>query len=724
MIRRGLGVLLLSVALVATGFVVIATASAADLVTAPDCQAHWTCTAMPGQAAQVQVGRTEGVAQVGGNEPWVFVRGYGFTPGRSVQINYCALVHSLATPPACALGGPFQSNPSIVLRVLADGTFSVSEQVPLQFPSSGTPIIGVIGGSGTASDFYCDGGALACGVVVTDPFSASPPTNTPSEANSVMIPINFNISGGSCPEKQVLVPSESEFGISPLIPSVSRLNCQGATPVNLFNTEQSGLSAVADLYDSVNSNSASAVRIAFTDNPESASQQQFLPAGHFVLIPVAMSALVVAFSAQFYGGGTSFPQATYNLSPNMVAGIFSGLYNRVTSKSDPYECTTTCPFPPCPLPNECSLIGLASTPDGYFPAQSLHAYPLSIQSGQTEQLLKWICTAPKGTVPFGSTKAEETMTPAETLLSGLETGGHPLKKCPATENQWPAETISSAAWSAGVGPLGQLKSLSGAQAPIGAGSAATSGFAYMNWAWANYLGLNSANLLTPSNTFVGPNKDSLTNAFAEMSLNKDGTYTLNPAKLKSDTAYPMPSIIYAAVSTDAMPDTRKAQIQSALTAMLEVTGGGHTDQLPAGYVPLPDSLYTQALAEVQHAVGNPNFDIGSVLPALATASNPSVQTSITTPGSTRTSSAKGPAKSSSPGSVGRGPIPSSSPTYGELVAQASGARLMIPWIVAVGALALLLSVPLLFGTSMASLARRVRARSGAHLDSPDDGDLE
>ena len=47
---------------------------------------------------------------------------------------------------------------------------------------------------------------------------------------------------------------------------------------------------------------------------------------------------------------------------------------------------------------------------------------------------------------------------------------------------------------------------------------------------------------------------------------------------------------------------------------------------------------------------------------------------------------------------------------------------MIPWVVAVGAAALLLSVPLLFGSSVAALARRVRVGRIDHgvSDEPED----
>jgi hypothetical protein len=225
----------------------------------------------------------------------------------------------------------------------------------------------------------------------------------------------------------------------------------------------------------------------------------------------------------------------------------------------------------------------------------------------------------------------------------------------------------------------------------------------MNWGWANYLGLNSANLLNNANVFVGPSQESLAAAFDEMTLNNDGTYSLNAAKMKNSAGYSLPSIIYAAVSTDAMPDARKAQIQAALGAMLDVTGGEHSSSLPAGYVKLPDALYTQALAEVQNAVGNPNFDIGTVLPALATAKTTGGKTSFTSPSSV-TSRSTSTKTGTGEGSTSNKPrvIPSSSPTYGALVAQATGARLMIP--------------------SVAALVRRVRVGRIDHdgLGAPED----
>ena len=701
--------------LIALGLPFASSAKADTLTPAPACPARWTCVAMPNNGGQLQLGPANGVVPVGGSQPWVFLRGYGFRPGDIIRVHYCSLTSGLTPSPYCVSSGSnaFSVDPSATLKVMADGTIAESTQVPLNDPS--TPFQASVPGTSNNSTFNCDGSAAnVCGIVVTDGNLANPYTNTPTAGNSAAVPINYDLASASCPDKQSLVVSQSDFGIGPLLPTINRLNCQGAKAFNFFNTEQSGVSALSELYNAVQSKVPAAVRVAFTDDPEAPDQQKFLPAGHFVLIPVALTATVVGFSSQMFLAGTSYPMTTYNLSPNMVAGIFTGLYTGPAPDTDSTACDGGCPHPPCIIKTKCSLLQLATPHPGFYSAQQFGAYSLAYQAGITDQLTHWICQAPLSTVPWGSTATTEDASAAEIMQRGLTQGGHPVSSCPMTD-QWPAETVSSALWSASVGPQGQMKAMRSFLPPIGAGANSGSGFAYMTWPWASYLGLDSASLLNASNTFQSPTQESIYAALKDATLNPDGTLTPNYNNPSNTGAYPMPNVIYAAVSTDTMPADRKDAITTALSSMLDVTGGAHTSQLPTGYVPLTPELYKQATAEVATAIGNPNFKISSVLPQLAS-STPTGSTPFTSAtrtgglgSSVATRTAAGVTKG---GKAADGPvrIPSSSPRYGSFLLTASSTRMLIPWVAGAGVIALLAGAFVLLSGGLAQGARSLRRR--------------
>ena len=704
-------------------------ATAAAPLPAPACPSNWTCTSMPSGGGQVQLGPTQHVTPLAGTQPWVFVRLYGFAPGSEVTIHYCSLVQALASqPPVCVTQGGnfFVRSPTMTLRTFDDGSSASSFQVPLDDPSSGTPLVGNVPGQSTQQSFYCDGGSLSCGVVVTDSALAKPYSQTPTVHNSIALPINFDLTGVACPSKQTLLPSEAEYGIGPLLPVVDRINCASkAAPVNLFNTEQNGVRAVHDLYENVRSNSSSAIRVAFTDDPEAPDQQKYLPKGHFVLIPVALTANTMAVEAQMQYAGISYPQQNIALSANMTAGILSGYYQNPYSGTDSYPCAGTCPTPPCYNTTQCSLFVQLNNVPGFFSAKQYGSFPRADQAGTTDQVLQWICNAPAASVPVGGVPVPEADTGSQTLLKGLSAGGHPFPACPITD-QWPAETLSSQFWSAGISPQDQLKALSAAVPGVGPASSPVNGFATMNWAWTNYLGLDTSALQNAAGAFVAPSASSLDAAITDAAQNGDGTYTPSYANTTDAAAYPMPSVIYAAVSTDTMPAAQKANIQAALTSVLDVTGGSQLAQLPPGYVPLTAELYTQATTEVAQAVGNPSFDINSILThpiqsSTGTGSSNGSFTPTTYRGSNLGTGIFGASAAAGTGGSGKNApyiVPWSSPLYAPFELAVNSSRMMLSWIVMIGAGATLLGAVLLLWGSLRSAATALFSRVPAEGAEP------
>ncbi len=729
-----------AIALSATcGALVLSTAAQADsgITPAPACPASWTCTTMPNGGGAIQIGPANGVAPVGGVQPFVYIRGYGFHPGDAIREHFCSLVTPLTPSMLCVVsaGTLFTGNPSANLKVLSDGTFAYSTQVPLNPQSNGTPFAGQVPYTKTTGQFFCDGGAATCGIVITDGNLANPYTNVPNSGNSTSVAISYNLSPADCPGRQTLVTSESDQMMAPLLPAVDRLSCATSHPFVLFNTEQTGNSAVSDLYNNVRNTSSTAIRIAFTTDPEDPAQQKYLPKGHFVLIPVGLTSVVTAFSSQVFNGNVSFPQTVQNLSANMNAGIFTGLYTDPGASVDPTSCAGGCQPPPCTSPTSCSLLQLDSGHPGYYLAKNFAAQPLAVQSGSTDALTHWICNSPKAKVPWGTTSSVEAQTGAQVMLDGLKQGGHPYLSCPAGD-QWPAEQISNALWTAGSNPPDQIKAMNAALPPVGSGAIAVADFAYMYAPWADYLGLQTAGELNTANEFQQPTATSLDAAVADSTLNSDGTLATSYSNTSDTAAYPMPAVIYAAVSTDAMPASEKADIQGALSSLLNVTGGADTASLPNGYVPLPSSLYKQATAEVAQAVGNPSFKITDVLPQLASATPPPSSNGFSGGFSGGSFAGSAFGNLSNFALLHRAlsqvqhnlqvaaSVPSSSPLYGTILLSASSSRMVIPWVILLGVMALVLGAVLMSWGGITRIVRSGLAKSAASEGLSAEGDAE
>jgi hypothetical protein len=707
------GLLLLVASLVA---IPMATRAGAAATPAPACPANWTCTNLPNNGGQIQVGPTQDVAPVGSTQPWVLIRGYGLQPGSYIRVHYCDLTQGLTVAPQCVNGSDpnFIAPSTTTMTVFSDGTVDESTQVPLNDPSGGIPFSAKVPGTNTTGSFYCDGGAMVCGIVVTDSDISSPYTLTPNPRNSLAFPISFNLAAAACPSKQTLVTSESEFGIGPLLPQVDRKNCAASGQAyNLFNTEQSGDTAVHDLYQNVRNTSSSAVRVAFTPDPWSPNQAKYLPAGHFVAIPITLTATSMAFQGTIYDGNGQYNTTKFNLSPNMVAGIMTGHYSN-TTQTDPANCIGSCPRPPCFNAVVCSLLQLATVQPGYTIAAQLGAFPLAYPSGITDQLTSWICNAPLGKVPSGGNIYTELLTPAESFIQGLTVGGHPVTACPQT-NMWPAENISGAWWSAGVSPLDQTKALYAAVPNPGSGASnPASGFAPMPLSWSDYLGYSNAGLLNAAGVFQTPTQDAVYAALADSTYNSDGTLKYNYSNTTDTKAYSMPMVIYAVVSTDTMPAAQKTAIQNALTSVLDTTGGSSVADLPPGYFPLTSDLYKQATAEVATAIGNPNFKITDVLPQLASSSNSGSGTGTYPSSFSPVSSAnsygllqKTLARAASR-AFNAAKVPSSSPLYGTLLLTSSSSRMLVPTVILLGILAMALGAIVLLWGSIVAAFRRLR----------------
>jgi len=150
--------------------------------------------------------------------------------------------------------------------------------------------------------------------------------------------------------------------------------------------------------------------VAFTDDPESTDQQQILSQGHYSLIPVALSANVVAFKAQESQSSSLYPLNNLDLTPTMAAGLVTGAFE-TPSQSDVVACKNlTCPMPPCTgtgakgknPPKTCSLYTMANYQPTFTTPQQFESFVRSDSSGSNGLLYEWMCNAPNAGVPVST----------------------------------------------------------------------------------------------------------------------------------------------------------------------------------------------------------------------------------------------------------------------------------------------------------------------------------
>jgi hypothetical protein len=570
----------------------------------PSCPANFTCATIPAQCPSgttcptVEVGPTSDL----GPDQWVYVNLSNFSSepgvGDFAQINYCTDTVSLsASPPAiCAdQGGEGLAQTTYPTQAFADGTSQVSFQVESIDPSS-LPLDGAVpGDAASVGKFRCNS-TSQCSVDVTDTGPENTGSQTMTAANTAVIPVTF-ASGSACGnETEDTVNTQSDFGADLLFSLAAQLSCGDSQPTAAFNTAIDGLGAVQSLSNGI-------VDVAFTDNPEATDQQAILKAGKYALIPVALSANVIAFSAEQRAATHQelFPDNTMKLTPAMAAGLTTGFFAAAPT-SDVTACGGGgCVSPPCTkngnkAATTCSLLNELNFQSGFVFPQAFGGFVRSDTAGSTGELFDWLCKAPNVPVDALGSSVTEPKTGAQVLEAGLDPTGKPLATCP-TEEQFPPVRSGLGGYNAYSGPSQQSLKMNAFVTPTIQQPTIWGAFSSMNWADANYFGLSVASLQNAAGAFQAPDAASLDAAVADATTNADGT--LSPNYASSDAAaYPMPSITYAVVPTTGVAASQVQLDQNMLNQLLDLTGGSEQSNLPSGFVPLPPSLYQEARSDV------------------------------------------------------------------------------------------------------------------------------
>ena len=628
-----------------------------DLTPAPACPAGDTCETIAGDSAG-SVPESGGTVQVGptqnlGDNQWVYINTYGFTPGSVLHVDWCTNTAPLSTAqPLCLSSGyPLIANTDYTVQTLADGTESLSYQV-LEIDDSDVPFTGQDPADASVTGTYFCNATNPCSVNIQNVGVGAQGDFAQTAGNTAVVPITFAASGVGCGSTAASVDTESEYGIEFLLPVAAKASCSLPNPSIAFNTAADGLGAVTSL-------AAGSTQVAFTDDPESTDQQQILTQGNYSLIPVALSANVVAFKAQESQSGSLYPLNNLDLSPVMAAGLVTGAFG-IPSQSDVVTCKNlTCPVPPClgtgakgtNPPKTCSLYTMANYQPTFTTPQQFESFVRSDSSGSNGLLYEWMCGAPDAGVPVntstsgGTESVTEPVTGAQELEQLFATSSTPLKTCPVYE-QLPPEAQGSQVTATGYNdPNQQEIKMNGYVQPGSQQSNATAAFSSMNWVEAQYYGMRIAALQNAAGAFVLPTQASLDAAVADGSMNAQGILTPNYTQTKDATAYPMPSVIYAAVCSDAQPTAQATAVSDMLTQLLSVSSSSSTT-FPEGFVPLPSALASQATADIRKdIVGGGSAPLTSCPGAPGTGSSGGGSTGTTGAGA----AAAGPPSTSSSG---------------------------------------------------------------------------
>ncbi len=270
---------------------------------------------------------------------------------------------------------------------------------------------------------------------------------------------------------------------------------------------------------------------------------------------------------------------------------------------------------------------------------NLEAMFPSTASGSSYESTGWICSAAANTpykvnLPAGGSATLSDILSGPQILADAELGPIQMTQSGSTYTLDPtvtqnitsdpkgcqalsslptdlASTVASDGYYAPYAPSSQP--LTAAHVIQGVISKGLLGFAFsaMDSSEADFFGLLPANLQNASGAFVAPSTAAVTAALNDMQPSPNQNGTLVPDYTTTDaSAYPMPMITYALISTSPQPSQATAdQLTNMLTNLVNyssTSGAGTSEPLPPGYVALPQNLQTAALADIAKDVIAPD----------------------------------------------------------------------------------------------------------------------
>ena len=637
---------------------------------------------------------------------YAYVTAKNLPAGHYLRVAFCSTA-TTSTDPSCLTGNwASQSLTPTTVPVVANDTnqnlTSISYPVfynPAGQGNSLIPAHDLVNANGTQPGFNCDSASNPCALVVTDETATEGLGNGPviTPDNSAVVAIGYAPESSGCPSTDPQLQVSSSFSAEHFLPAAVKATCAGTAGVVALNTANDNTSALGDF---VNGSST----VSFIDSASDPSQLASLLGKGYAFIPVALSGTAESFLAGASNQGQNFPINSYNLTPNMVAGLITSLYQV------PNGSTTPPPKPKFTLsdnlmsalqsaspPVTCAVLaGCPSTkgnakqvayevrynsfnllnrvPAGNFGPVSFGSFNANVSSGSSFQATNWLCAAPN--TPFAVTVDENSNppggAPVPTSVTVKDANAAPttLTTAPLGSSIWPP--YQGATWvypdCHGYSALPALSATannySPAQSPALQAKAMRSwcygggvvpqptspenpcaGFGLMDSSEAQFFGLATASVENAAGKFVTPNAASLQAAAAALTPCGDHDLSCPAGTYSVNYANPDPAAYPMPNVTYAVVPTGTLPYATGTAVknlLTNLVGFSHSTAVPAGYAPLPDAIFQSAVAGIAAAVHS------------EPAPPPTTTTTTTSPATTTTSSSSSSTGSSGSGSTGDG----------------------------------------------------------------------
>ena len=640
---------------------------------------------------------------------FAYVTAKNLPAGHFLRVAFCSSA-TTSTDPSCLTGNwASQSLTPTTVPVVANDTNQnlTSISYPVFYDPAGQgnsliPAHDLINANGTQPGFNCDSASNPCALVVTDETATEGLGNGPviTPENSAVVPIGYAPESSGCPSTAPQLQVSSSFSVEHFLPAAVKATCAGPAGVVALNTANDNTSALGDF---VNGSST----VSFIDSASDPSQLASLLGKGYAFIPVALSGTVESFLAGASHQGQNYPINSYNLTPNMVAGLVTSLY------FVPNGSTTPPPKPKFTLsdnlmsalqaaspPVTCAVLaGCPSTkgnakqvdyerrynsfnllnrvPADSFGPVSFGSFNANVSSGSSYQATNWLCAAPN--TPFAVTVDENSTPPggapvrtsvtvkdantAPTTLTTAPLGGS-IPWPPYQGAKWvypdchgysvlPALAVTANNYSPAQSPALQAKAMRSYCYGGGVLPQPTSpenpcaGFGLMDSSEAQFFGLGTASVENAAGTFVTPNAASLQAAAAALTPCGDHDLSCPAGTYSVNYGNNDPAAYPMANLTYAVVPTSTLPYATATAVknlLTNLVGFSHSTAVPAGYAPLPDAIYQSAVADIAVAVHS------------EPAPPPTTTTTTTSPATTATSAppSSPSSASSTSGSTGDG----------------------------------------------------------------------
>ncbi len=507
----------------------------------------------------------------------VSIKVTNFPATDSFRVALCSGITS-STDPSCLTGLWEDSDyGTISVPITDDPTHQdlTSVTYPVFFDPAGEgntvlPALDILDLNNPTPGFNCDDSGNPCDMVVTEELGQGPVVGlgpAVDSTNSVVVPLKFRSQTSGCPKNAPEIYTDGSTSVEQFLPTAVEDTCGGPTGVVALNTTFDTQSVVTDF---AGGNAA----VGFVDNPQDAAQMASLQGKKgkaYALVPVAVSASTVAFLAGDILNSLSVPISTYNLTPNMVAGLITSDYESPTGdpqflNGEPdfadadnlasalatgtppvtcaqlYECPST---PGAQLYFESNLdafdllnpLSADSVLNGGVAPQQFGSFMPDVPTGASYQTTDWLCHAPNpgltATVfesnadfdPVATTvKVNDPNLASTTLTTAPHSSVWPPSGDPTAQwvfpscqgiSKFPSISGSSIFFSAAQSPALQAKNMrswayGGGELPQPQnGTDPLAAFGIMDSSEAAFYGLNEASLQNASGNFVAPTTSSI-----------------------------------------------------------------------------------------------------------------------------------------------------------------------------------------------------------------------